>query len=107
MCIRDRHSPSGGVISVVTSAASDGDVVLSVQDSGGGIPEEDLARIFEPGWRATSARTPEQEWGRSPGAGLGLAIVRGIVEAHGGSVAVAPVEGGCRFDVRLPGHQPA
>jgi len=102
-----QHSPSGGVISVVTSTAADGDVVLSVQDSGGGIPEEDLARIFEPGWRATSARTPQQEWGRSPGAGLGLAIVRGIVEAHGGSVGVATVAGGCRFDVRLPGHEPA
>ena len=102
-----QHSPSGGVISVVTSTAADGDVVLSVQDSGGGIPEEDLARIFEPGWRATSARTPQQEWGRSPGAGFGLAIVRGIVEAHGGSVGVATVAGGCRFDVRLPGHEPA
>jgi signal transduction histidine kinase len=102
-----QHSPSGGVISVVTSTASDGDVVLTVQDSGGGIPDEDLARIFEPGWRATAARTPQQEWGRSPGAGLGLAIVRGIVEAHGGSVAVANVAGGCRFDVRLPSHEPA
>ena len=53
-------------------------MVLSVTDGCGGIPEEDLPRVFDTGWRGTHARTPPG------GAGLGLAIVRGIVEAHAG-----------------------
>ena len=52
--------------------------MLSVTDGCGGIPEEDLPRVFDTGWRGTHARTPPA------GAGLGLAIVRGIVEAHQG-----------------------
>ncbi|MFF6993288.1 ATP-binding protein, partial [Streptomyces sp. NPDC010273] len=48
------------------------------------------------GWRGTHARTPPA------GAGLGLAIVRGIVEAHQGRAAVRNVSGGCRFEVTLP-----
>jgi two-component system OmpR family sensor kinase len=62
------------------------DVVLSVTDSGPGIPEAEQARIFEPGVRLGSAY---------PGSGLGLAVVRAIAEAHGGRVTVrsAPAEG--------------
>jgi signal transduction histidine kinase len=71
-------------------------------DAGGGIPEDDLPKIFQAGWRATSARTPEQIWGGSAGAGLGLAIVHGIVQAHDGDISVRNVPGGCRFDVSLP-----
>ena len=96
------HSPSGSQITVSTSRAENGDVVLTVEDSGGGIPEHDLSKVFDAGWRATSSRTPEQLWGRSPGAGLGLAIVQGIVEAHSGGISVQNIPGGCRFDVRLP-----
>lgn len=101
------HSPSGSEISVSTGRAENGDVVLTVEDSGGGIPENDLSKIFQAGWRATPSRTPEQLWGRSPGAGLGLAIVQGIVEAHSGDITVRNVPGGCRFDVRLPLHPAA
>ncbi|CAN5308194.1 HAMP domain-containing sensor histidine kinase [soil metagenome] len=101
------HSPSGSEISVSTGRDDNGDVVLTVEDSGGGIPENDLSKIFQAGWRATSSRTPEQLWGRSPGAGLGLAIVQGIVEAHSGGITVQNVPGGCRFDVRLPLHTSA
>ena len=74
---------------------------LSVSDEGGGIPEEDLGRVFHPGWRGAQARTPVDD-GTSSGAGLGLAIVHGIVEAHAGGVSVVNVPGGCRFDVVLP-----
>jgi signal transduction histidine kinase len=49
-------------------------------------------------WRATAARTP----GADGGAGLGLTIVRGIVEAHGGQVRVVNAGEGCSFEVRLP-----
>ena len=76
-------------------------VRLSVSDEGGGIPEEDLGRVFHPGWRGAQARTPVGD-GTSSGAGLGLAIVHGIVEAHAGGVSVVNVPGGCRFDVVLP-----
>ncbi len=100
------HSPSGSEISVRTGRADNGDVVLTVEDAGGGIPENDLSKVFQAGWRATQSRTPEQVWGKSAGAGLGLAIVQGIVEAHAGGITVQNVPGGCRFDVRLPIHRP-
>lgn len=100
------HSPSGSEISVRTGRADNGDVVLTVEDAGGGIPERDLSKVFQAGWRATESRTPEQLWGKSAGAGLGLAIVQGIVEAHSGGITVQNVPGGCRFDVRLPIHRP-
>jgi len=54
--------------------------------------------VFEPGWRGTAARTP----GTDDGAGLGLAIARGIVEAHAGAIDVVNTDVGCRFRVRLP-----
>ena len=72
-------------------------VVLSVTDGCGGIPEEDLPRVFDTGWRGTAR--PDA---RPAGAGLGLAIVRGIVEAHHGRAAVRNVPGGCRFEVACP-----
>ena len=50
------------------------------------------------GWQGDDARTP----GARTGAGLGLAIVKGLVEAHHGTVAVANLDGGCRFAIRLP-----
>ena len=70
--------------------------MLSVTDGCGGIPADDLLRVFDTGWRGTGARTTPD------GAGLGLAIVRGIVEAHSGRTAVQNVLGGCRFEVVLP-----
>ncbi len=97
-----QHSPEGGEILIVAEARGDGHVMLSVRDEGGGIPEEDLGRVFHPGWRGASARTPRVGAGTSSGAGLGLAIVQGIVEAHAGGVSVVNVPGGCRFDVVLP-----
>lgn len=92
-----QHTPTGGMVRVRTSALPD-QVVVAVSDGCGGIPPADLARVFEPGWRGSSARTPGDEGG----SGLGLAVVRGVVEAHHGQVSVANVEGGCRFEVRLP-----
>jgi two-component system sensor histidine kinase BaeS len=71
-----------------------GDVVLSVTDSGPGIPEAEQARIFEPGVRLGSAY---------PGSGLGLAVVRAIAEAHGGRVAVRSVPAeGATFSLTVP-----
>lgn len=97
-----QHSPPGGEIRVETSTDAEGNAVLSVVDAGGGIPEHEMARIFEAGWRAESARTLDPLLGASSGAGLGLAIVEGIVHAHSGVVRARNVPGGCRFDVLLP-----
>lgn len=92
-----RHTPSDGAVRV-EAADLDGYALLAVTDACGGLPETDLDRVFEVAWRGTQARTPDPQ----AGAGLGLAIVRGIVEAHAGEVDVHNVEHGCRFEVRLP-----
>ena len=97
-----QHSPAGSPITVSARQSDDGLAVISVIDAGGGIPEKDLGRVFEAGWRASNSRTPETATTRSGGAGLGLAIVQGIVHAHRGRVVVQNVPGGCRFDVFLP-----
>jgi signal transduction histidine kinase len=73
-------------------------VLMTVADGCGGIPEADLASVFKTAWRGSAARTP----GADGGAGLGLAIVRGIVEAHRGQVSVVNAGDGCRFEIRLP-----
>ncbi|MEV0448487.1 HAMP domain-containing sensor histidine kinase [Streptomyces sp. NPDC050600] len=90
-----RHTPADGTVAVAAERRDDA-VVLSVTDGCGGIPDENLTRVFDTGWRGTEARTPPA------GAGLGLAIVRGIVEAHAGRAEVHNVPGGCRFEVTLP-----
>lgn len=71
---------------------------MEVADGCGGIPDEDVPHLFEPGWRGDEARTPVG----GAGAGLGLAIARGVAEAHGGSVTVRNVDGGCAFTLTLP-----
>ncbi|MFJ9123052.1 sensor histidine kinase [Streptomyces sp. NPDC102340] len=90
-----RRTPADGTVAVAAHRSPEG-VVVSVSDACGGIPEEDLPRVFDTGWRGTHARTPPA------GAGLGLAIVRGIVEAHAGRATVSNIPGGCRFEVTLP-----
>jgi signal transduction histidine kinase len=62
-----------------------------------------MERVFDVAWQGSAARTPDadEEPGRR-GGGLGLAIVRGIVEAHDGTVAVENDVAGCRFRVLLP-----
>lgn len=92
-----RHTPADHTVSVTGGAdPRSGTGWLAVTDSCGGIPEADLSRVFEVAFRGEAARTPRT------GAGLGLAIVRGLVQAHHGQVTVANVTGGCRFTVRLP-----
>jgi len=92
-----RHTPQDGHVQVTATAEGHG-VLMTVTDGCGGIPEADLALVFDTAWRGTRARTPEADGG----AGLGLAIVRGIVEAHQGRVSVVNTGDGCRFEVRLP-----
>jgi signal transduction histidine kinase len=92
-----RYTPPDGTIHIAAGRDRD-DVWLTVSDSCGGIPEADLPKVFDVAFRGSRARTP----GEAAGGGLGLAIVRGLVEAQGGRVKAANVHGGCRFEVRLP-----
>jgi PAS domain S-box-containing protein len=89
-----KFTPRGGVIHVRGEAAA-GAARISVEDTGPGIHEEDLPRLFEPFW---SGRTGDQT-----GAGLGLSICRAIVEAHGGRIwAEARAGGGAAIRFDLP-----
>jgi signal transduction histidine kinase len=92
-----RYTPPDGTVHIDAGRGRD-DVWLAVSDSCGGIPEADLPRVFDVAFRGSRARTP----GAEGGGGLGLAIVRGLVEAQGGRVHAGNVGGGCRFEVRLP-----
>ncbi|MFB9234143.1 sensor histidine kinase [Plantactinospora siamensis] len=127
-----RYTPDDGTVRVA-AGRDGGSVWLSVADTCGGIPPDDLPRVFDVAFRGERARTPRQATGPAyderpsyeggpayrgpvgngstaaaaagdpgPAGGLGLAIVRGLVEAHGGRVDVHNVTGGCRFVVRLP-----
>ena len=93
-----RHTPRGGTVWVEASVDSDGRAALvSVRDGCGGIPDPDLPRVFEMAYRGDAARTPGDG-----GAGLGLAVARGLVEAHHGEISVRNEGQGCCFTIRLP-----
>ena len=96
-----RHTPSDGIVDVVAEVQR-GIACVSVSDACGGIPQADLPRVFDVAFRGESARTP----GPQEGAGLGLSIARGIVEAHSGQIAVRNAGPGCQFLVRLPLARP-
>jgi signal transduction histidine kinase len=90
-----KFTPAGGSVRVVTERTSDG-VRLGVRDTGPGMDEEQLAHVFDRFWQARP--------GDRRGAGLGLAITRGIIEAHGGRVHMESARGaGTTAWVELPG----
>ncbi|MCX4903027.1 cell wall metabolism sensor histidine kinase WalK [Streptomyces sp. NBC_00878] len=93
-----RHTPADGTVTL--SVRRDDDAVLfEVADTGSGIAPEDLPRVFERFWRAEKSRSR-----RTGGSGLGLSIVRQLITAHGGTVAVTSEPGtGSVFTLRLPG----
>lgn len=93
------HTPAGTPVRV-TVETDDEDVLLSVADEGPGVPPEVAPRMFERFYRGDPARSRE-----TGGAGLGLAIVSAIVQAHGGTVsAESPDGGGAVIRLRLPGR---
>lgn len=96
-----RHTPRGGTVTL-SARREEGDVVLDVTDTGGGIAPEDLPSVFDRFWRAEKSRSR-----RTGGSGLGLSIVRQLVAAHGGTVTVTSEVGtGSVFTLRLPGSVP-
>jgi signal transduction histidine kinase len=96
-----RHTPRGGSI-VVSLGSYDGVARVCVEDTGEGVPPGGNERMFERFWRGDNARTA----GRA-GAGLGLTIARGLVEAQGGEVwAASRSGGGLEVGFTLPGAKP-
>lgn len=90
-----RHTPPGADIEVRCELV-DGHAVVSVTDACGGIPDDDLGRVFDLAFRGDEAR------GAGGGGGLGLAIAQGLVDAHNGRIRVENDGPGCRFTVELP-----
>ena len=91
-----KFTPAGGRVEVRVDYASDA-AVLTVRDTGIGIPQDALPHVFERFYRADSARSPEVD-----GAGLGLALVKWIAERHDGTVDIVSDEGhGTIVTVRL------
>ncbi len=99
-----RHTPFDGRVEVRvglrTSRPENPLAEVVVHDQCGGIAAAELPRLFDVGFRGEQARTPHAA--HPAGAGLGLAITRGIVEAHDGTVDVSNDGGGCRFTIALP-----
>jgi signal transduction histidine kinase len=94
-----RHTPDGGRVTV-TASAPGSTVVLRVDDSGPGIPPDQLTRVFDRFYKVDESRTGT---GTPSGSGLGLSIVQAIVARHGGTVHASNLpEGGARFEIVLP-----
>ncbi|MGO9256565.1 MAG: CHASE2 domain-containing protein [Bryobacteraceae bacterium] len=92
-----KYSPSGTEVTIQVSAGEEA-LTVEVTDHGYGIPEADLARIFEKFYRV-----PRVQDAGTPGTGLGLALVREIAGLHGGSVSVkSEVNAGSTFTLRIP-----
>ena len=89
-----RHGRSGGWVGVRVRRSRDR-VCVTVEDRGPGIAAEDARQVFEPFFRGHGSE-------RTSGAGLGLAIVREIAAAHGGSVVLEKRESGAAFTIQLP-----
>jgi signal transduction histidine kinase len=99
------HTATGGTVAISADRSDHrgdhGAVRVAVTDRCGGIPAADLAKVFDAGWRGDPSRT-----GRD-GAGLGLAIARGVLEAHGGAITVRNTTDGCCFEASLPARTAA
>ena len=92
-----RHTPPGGQVTLITHRVGD-DVIIQVSDTGDGIETADIPQVFDRFWRAEKSRSR-----RSGGSGLGLSIVRQLVDAHRGTVTVTSEPGTeTVFTLRLP-----
>jgi signal transduction histidine kinase len=93
-----RYVPEGGKVWVTANETSDG-VRITVNDNGGGIPDEDLPYIFDRFWRKEKSRARV-----SGGSGLGLAIAKQLIEAQGGTITAQNLpEGGLQIEIKIEG----
>lgn len=92
-----RHTPNDGVVTVQIDESDDGLTHISVENTGSEIPAEHLPRLFDRFYRVDNSRLRTTE-----NSGLGLAITRSIVLAHGGNVDVCSANGLTRFTLLLP-----
>ena len=98
-----RHTPDGGRLELGAEPAGS-HVRITIRDTGPGIPPEHLPHIFDRFYKADQARTATST---ASGSGLGLSIVRAIVERHGGTVSAANApDGGAIFEILLPAERP-
>ena len=91
-----RHTPHGGSVNVIATRSQDG-VSVEVRDTGEGLKSEDLPHLFDQFYRGEKSRSRA-----TGGAGLGLAIAKGIIEAHGGKIGVENLDRGARFFFTIP-----
>lgn len=93
-----KHTPSGGTVAL-SAVVDGGEVCIAIEDSGTGIPPEDIPRVFDRFYRGQTARKAKQA-----GSGLGLSICKQLVEAYGGTIAVqSDVTRGTTVQVRVRG----
>ena len=95
------HTPEGGTVELTIGSDGQG-AWARVDDTGVGINEADLARVFDVAYRGSNGRVPRQDSSLPSGSGLGLAIAAGLVQAHHGTVSAYNLGTGARFEVRLP-----
>ena len=95
------HTPEGGKVELALGADENG-AWARVDDTGVGIDEADLPRVFDVAYRGSNDRVPRADSSLPSGSGLGLAIAAGLVQAHRGTLSAHNLDTGARFEVRLP-----
>ncbi|MEZ0049330.1 signal transduction histidine kinase [Mycobacterium sp. MAA66] len=95
------HTPEGGRVELTLGRDANG-AWARVDDTGVGIDEADLARVFDVAYRGSNGRVPRADSSLPSGSGLGLAIAAGLVQAHQGTLSAHNLDTGARFEVRLP-----
>lgn len=95
------HTPSGGAVTLALGSDAGG-AWARVDDTGVGIDETDLPRVFDVAYRGSNGRVPREDSSLPSGSGLGLAIAAGLVHAHHGTLSAHNTANGARFEVRLP-----
>jgi signal transduction histidine kinase len=95
------HTPEGGRVQLTLGSDEYG-AWARVDDTGVGIDEADLPRVFDVAYRGSNHRVPRADSSLPSGSGLGLAIAAGLVQAHRGTLSAHNLDNGARFEVRLP-----